>query len=61
MEKTEKKAKKVSEHKFTKEQLVSSEKFRENRDLLEAVLDEGTYTVSEVEKKISGYKKGEVK
>lgn len=61
MEAADKKEKKVQEHKFTKEQLVSSEKFREDRDILEAVLTEDIYTVSEAEKKVSGYKKGRVK
>lgn len=47
--------------KFTKEQLVASARFADNRDLVMALLDEGTYTISEVEKKIEQYKKGKVK
>ena len=47
--------------KFTKEQLVESARFADDRDLVMALLDERTYTISEVEKKIQQYKKGKVK
>lgn len=50
----------TKETKFTKEQLAASEKFAEERDLVNALLEEGEYTISEVEKKIKQYRKGEV-
>lgn len=55
------KDKEKKEIKFTKEQLAASQKFAGDRDLVHALLEEGEYTVSEVEKKIKQYKKGEVK
>lgn len=39
---------------------MSSERFAKDADLLEALLGEGSYLVSEVEKKIQNYKKGKV-
>lgn len=54
----EKEQKKV----FTKDQIISSKKYRSNRDLLNALLDgDGKYTLEEVDKKISNFKKGKVK
>lgn len=48
--------------KFTKSQLVNSEKYSDNVDLLNALLDEKeTYSLSEVDEKIEKYKKGKVK
>lgn len=50
------------ENKFTKEQLAASERFRERRDILEALLTDGElYTVKAVEEKIESYMKGKVK
>lgn len=50
------------ENKFSKEQLVASERFRERRDILEALLTEGElYTVKSVEEKIERYMKGKVR
>lgn len=47
---------------FSKEQLLSSEKFRDRRDILNALLSsEGQYTVKAVEGKIEDYMKGKVK
>lgn len=48
------------ETKFSKEQLLSSDYFTEEKDLVDALLGDGEYAVSEVEKKIKQYKKGEV-
>lgn len=46
---------------FTKEQILSSKRYRDNRDLLQAILaDAGTYTLVEVDEKIEGYQKGKV-
>lgn len=53
------KGQKVS--RFTKEQILSSKRYRDNRDLLQAVLeDSGAFTLEEVEKKIESYRKGRV-
>lgn len=50
------------ENKFSKEQLVASNRFRERRDILEALLETGKlYTVKTVEEKIESYMKGKVK
>ena len=50
------------QEKYSKERLLNSLKFIENKDLLNALLDnEKEYTIEEVEGKIKGYLKGEVK
>lgn len=50
------------ENKFSKEQLIASNRFRERRDILEALLETGKlYTVKAVEEKIESYMKGRVK
>lgn len=50
------------ENKFSKEQLIASNRFRERRDILEALLKFGElYTVKAVEEKITSYMKGKVK
>ncbi|WP_251498845.1 hypothetical protein [Otoolea muris] len=50
------------ENKFSKEQLIASNRFRERRDILEALLATGElYTVKAVEEKITSYMKGKVK
>lgn len=50
------------ENKFSKKQLISAKRFRDRRDLVEALLDDGqTYTVKVVEEKIERYMKGKVK
>lgn len=52
----------VLEMAFTKEQLLSSERFRGKRDLLNALLEEDkTYTASQAEEMIEKYMKGKVK
>lgn len=52
----------LSETDFTKEQLLSSERFQGKRDLLNALLKENqTYTVSQAEEMIEKYMKGKVK
>ncbi|MCI9602528.1 MAG: hypothetical protein HFI17_18945 [Lachnospiraceae bacterium] len=51
-----------TEHRFSKEQLLASERFRNRRDLTEALLDAGkSYTVKAAEEKIQNYMKGKVK
>lgn len=50
------------ENKFSKEQLTASSRFRERKDILEALLKSGElYTVKAVEEKIENYMKGKVK
>lgn len=47
---------------FTKEQLIHSERFRDKRDLLNALLRENKlYAVSQAEEMIEIYMKGKVK
>lgn len=47
---------------YTKEQLLSSEKFRNRRDLTDAILESGKrYTQEEAEQMMSKYLKGKVR
>lgn len=49
------------ENKFSKEQLLLAEYFKERRDLVNALLSYGKlYTIKEVEEKIEHYMKGKV-
>ncbi len=57
---TKKEVKKVAEEKYTKEQIVNSKTFINNRDLLNAVLENKSYSKTEVDKIIKNYKKGKV-
>lgn len=51
-----------AESKFTKQQLLGAGRFRDRKDIVEALLDDGeSYTVRAVEEKIEGYMKGGVK
>lgn len=50
------------ENRFSKEQLLVSERFRDRRDLVDALLDDRSlYTVKSVEEKIEKYMKGKVR
>lgn len=50
------------EPKFTKEALVNSKRFRNERDLVSALLkDDVEYTISEVERMVAKFMKGKVK
>lgn len=50
------------ENRFSKGQLIASDRFRERRDILEALLIDGElYTVKTVEEKIEKYMKGKVR
>ncbi len=50
------------ENKFSKGQLLASERFREKRDMINAFLDEKEqYTIQDVEEMIGKYMKGKVK
>lgn len=57
---TKKEAKKVAEEKYTKEQIVNSKTFINNRDLLNAVLENKSYSKKEINEIIKKYKKGKV-
>ena len=59
---TESVAKAATEPKFTKESLMNSRRFRNECDIVSAVLkDEVEYTIPEVEDMITKYMKGKVK
>lgn len=52
----------LTEPKFSKEQLLASEKYANRRDLVSALLDDNeTYTIATVDKKIEEFMKGKVK
>ena len=51
----------IVEDTFTKEQIVSAKKYKNNVDLLNAILkNEKTYTLKEVDEIIEKFKKGKV-
>ena len=59
--KTSKKENKVTEEKYTKNQIVKSKTFIDNKDLLNAVLKEDkSYSKKEINEIIENYKKGKV-
>lgn len=60
MRTSKKEIKKVTEDKFSKEQIVNSKTFINNRDLLNAVLEDKSYSKNEINKIIENYKKGKV-
>lgn len=52
----------VVEAEFSRQQLVASEKYSKRRDLVEALLDEGKkYTITEVDRRVDKFMKGQVK
>lgn len=59
---TKKNVEKTNEPVFTKETLVKSKRFKDNRDIVSALLEDGKeYSIAEVEGKITEYMKGKVK
>lgn len=59
--KTSKKENNVTEEKYTKNQIVKSKTFINNKDLLNAILkDDKSYSKQEINKIIENYKKGKV-
>lgn len=51
-----------TEPQFYKEQIVTSEKYHDQRDLVDALLEDGRkYTLETVEEMLEQYKKGKVK
>ncbi len=60
MEKEEKKESKKASA-FTKQQLLSSERYKFKKDLLNALIEDGkTYTIAEVDKMVKSYLEGKV-
>lgn len=57
---TKKEVKEVAEEKYTKEQIVNSKTFINNRDLLNAVLENKSYSKKEINEIIKKYRKGKV-
>lgn len=56
-----KKVETIIEDRFTKQQIVNSKKFKDNVDLLNALLkDNKLYTLEEVNKTIEDFRKGKV-
>lgn len=54
--------KEVKENKFSKEQLLKSQKYKDERDLINALLKEDKkYSLSDVDKIIDDFMKGKVK
>lgn len=52
---------KITEDKYTKKQIVNSKTFVNNKDLLEAILQENkSYSKQEINEIIENYKKGKV-
>jgi len=51
-----------SESKFTKSQIIQSDKFTSiDRDVINGILTEGTYTLEEVKKILQDFNEGEVR
>lgn len=51
-----------AERKFSKDQIVRAAKYRNRRDLVTALLDDGKqYTINEVDSLIDNFMKGKVK
>ena len=59
--KKSKKENKITEEKYTKNQIIKSKTFIDNKDLLNAILKEDkSYSKQEINKIIENYKKGKV-
>lgn len=50
-----------AETKFTKEQILTSNKYANRRDILNAILSDSEYTLSEVDFLLVEFMKGQVK
>ena len=62
MAKVKAEKKEVKENKFSKEQLLKSQKYKDERDLINALLKEDKkYSLSDVDKLIDDFMKGKVK
>ncbi|MFI3236813.1 MAG: hypothetical protein R3Y47_02145 [Lachnospiraceae bacterium] len=52
----------VEQVQYTKEQILTSKKYRKTRDIVDAVLDDSTtYSMCQVDKLINDFMKGQVK
>lgn len=59
---TKEKKEAVKENRFFKQQIISSETYKDHKDILRALLeDEKTYSHAEIEKIIEGFMKRKVK
>ena len=58
--KTETVANAVVETEYTKAAIIGSKKFENRRDLLNALLEDGKYTIAEVERALNTYLNKEV-
>ena len=59
---SKKKEAELIENKFTKEQLLNSNKYKHNKDALSVLLEEDrSYSIQEVEKLLTDFMKGKVK
>jgi len=56
-----KKTETLGELKYSKAQLLMSNRFRHQRDIVDAVLEDGEYTIAEAEGMVEGFLKGKVK
>lgn len=62
MAKAKPEKKEVKENKFSKEQMLKSEKYKDEKDLINALLKEDNkYSLSDVDKLIDDFMKGKVK
>jgi hypothetical protein len=62
MAKVKAEKKEVKENKFSKEQLLESQKYKDERDLINALLKEDKkYSLSDVDKIIDDFMKGKVR
>lgn len=51
-----------AERRFTKQQVLASARYRDRRDLVSALLDDGrTYTIAEVGQMVDRFMKGKVR
>lgn len=52
----------IKEQEYTKQQILASARYKGRKDLVTALLDDNrTYTIAEVDQKISQFMKGQVK
>ena len=59
---SKKKEAELIENKFTKEQLLNSNKYKHNKDALSVLLiEDRSYSIQEVEKLLTDFMKGKVK
>lgn len=57
----DKKSEEITINKFSKSQIINSKRYRNRRDLLNAILEDKHYSMDEVDTLIEKFMKGEVK